>query len=64
MKSCYRCPICEGNGLVPGGYYMRVHGVAWSSITTVETCRACDGTGIIWDPQPDLLSHELDPEED
>ena len=44
----HRCPVCGGNGLVPNGFYMQTGG-HWSTTSTIpETCRSCDGTGIIW----------------
>ena len=40
------CPICGGNGHVPGGFYNSVGG---SSVTAnvSEVCRTCNGKGII-----------------
>lgn len=43
----FKCPICEGRGVVPGGFYTAVTD-CWSWNTTQETCRQCGGTGIIW----------------
>lgn len=44
----YRCPICSGNGLVPQGFYSQVSGQWSSSTIEFETCRSCDGAGIVW----------------
>ena len=44
----YRCPICEGHGLVPGGFYSAVPGGQMISCNATEQCRACGGTGIIY----------------
>lgn len=44
----YRCPVCGGNGLVPSGFYDQVSGEWWSSDASSETCRSCNGTGIVW----------------
>jgi len=44
----YRCPICGGNGIVPNGFYRQTSG-QWSTTDIVpETCRTCNGTGIVW----------------
>ena len=41
----YRCPICEGRGVVLAGFY--IPGVANNS-TNPETCKTCQGTGVLW----------------
>ena len=46
-KTPYKCPICNGNGMVPDGFYNQTSG-QWSSTGTVEKCRSCNGTGIVW----------------
>jgi len=43
----HRCPICNGTGLVPNGFYMP-NGHGSTSAITPETCRSCNGTGIVW----------------
>jgi len=44
----HRCPVCNGNGLVPNGFYAQTSG-NWSTASTVpESCRSCYGTGIVW----------------
>lgn len=43
----YKCPICNGTGIVPGGFYLSVNGYC-SSTQTTEMCRQCLGSGIIW----------------
>lgn len=43
----YKCPICNGTGIVPGGFYFSVNGYSTSTNTT-EMCRQCQGIGIIW----------------
>lgn len=43
-----KCPICEGHGLVPGGFYNAVVGqLHWTSDRAVETCRTCNGVGTL-----------------
>lgn len=42
------CPICGGNGLVTNGFYNQTSGY-WSTTCIIpETCRTCNGTGIVW----------------
>jgi hypothetical protein len=44
----YKCPICEGHGLVRGGFYeSSIEGSSRNRISN-EKCRACDGSGIIF----------------
>lgn len=44
----YRCPVCDGTGSVPDGFYLQLNG-CWSGTNTIsETCRSCYGTGIVW----------------
>lgn len=51
MSIPYRCPVCEGRGTVPAGFYGRFGGV---TTTSDESCHSCNGTGIIWDYQESL----------
>ena len=44
----YRCPICRGNGLVSSGFYNQTSGYWSTGDTAFETCRSCNGTGVIW----------------
>jgi hypothetical protein len=44
----FRCPVCNGSGIVPVGFYHSVSGSYLSSNAGPDTCRSCNGTGIIW----------------
>ena len=44
----HRCPVCGGNGLVPNGFYRQTSGTWTTSDVTPETCRSCNGTGLVW----------------
>jgi len=45
----YRCPVCEGKGCVPSGFYGAVGTHEWTvSDLTPEQCRSCGGIGVIW----------------
>ena len=43
------CPVCQGLGLVPHGFYMYPAQQESFSSTNAspETCRACNGIGVI-----------------
>lgn len=43
-KRPHRCPICNGKGTVPAGFYD--HGPAGNTSNPV-TCKACGGNGIV-----------------
>ena len=59
MKIPFKCPICNGVGLVAGGFYNSVSGTSISDVTT-EQCRQCNGTGIIWsEDEFDLSIHPI-----
>ena len=45
----HKCPICNGNGLVPNGFYRQTSGSWSTSDATPEKCRTCQGTGIVWE---------------
>jgi hypothetical protein len=46
-KVPFRCPVCGGNGLVAGSFYIK-SGETWTAANSTETCRSCNGTGIVW----------------
>ena len=43
----YKCPICHGTGIVSGGFYLSTSGY-FTSTSTTEMCRQCQGSGIVW----------------
>jgi len=43
-----RCPVCGGNGMVPNGFYNTVTGIGSTTSIVPETCRSCNGTGVIF----------------
>lgn len=50
MGQPYKCPICNGTGTVPNGFYnQNLDGWYTSTTTRDETCRSCNGTGIVWE---------------
>lgn len=54
----YKCPICEGHGVVPPGFYQTVAGSDYSySSSSFETCRACHGQGIIWGHDEEIATN-------
>ena len=46
-----RCPVCNGNGLVPNGFYNQVSGAWPTTNASPEQCRGCNGSGIVWEPK-------------
>lgn len=56
MKYWQRCPICEGCGLVGGGFFDSSGSIdeygnrTWVSGNASETCRVCGGSGLIETP--------------
>lgn len=40
----HKCPVCDGKGKMPMGFYRE--GMA-------EECRSCEGRGLVWPPQPE-----------
>lgn len=44
-----KCPVCEGRGLLPHGFYIPNEQFT-SSNTTPEICKTCGGKGIIVSP--------------
>ena len=47
-----KCPICNGNGLVPHGFYNQTSGHWSASSTEPEKCRSCDGKGYVLVGEP------------
>ena len=56
MRIWQKCPICDGRGLVSGGYfdspgYIDEQGNRqWTASNAAEMCRVCQGQGIIQTP--------------
>lgn len=48
-KQPHRCPVCEGKGLVPPGFYQVLD--VTNIVIEVGECRSCKGTGIVWEPK-------------
>lgn len=42
MSRPYKCPVCEGSGEVPNYD---------PTIEAKQECHACDGQGIVWEPE-------------
>ena len=48
-KTCAKCPVCEGKGMVPAGFYGAIGAEHWTVGTlTPEPCRSCNQTGVVW----------------
>lgn len=46
----HRCPVCSGKGIVPNGFYLTDNDWASTTDASPETCRSCNGTGVVWWP--------------
>ena len=47
--SPFKCPVCDGTGLVSKPPWIAGDQQTWvSSSTGPWPCKACDGTGIVW----------------
>ena len=44
----YKCPVCEGKGQVPAGFYF-TNAAPTVVNTCPETCKSCGGKGIVFD---------------
>ena len=43
-----KCPVCNGRGIVPNGFYLVPEGQGHiSSSAAPETCKSCNGKGYI-----------------
>lgn len=43
----FLCPVCQGRGVVPAGFYQACHhGV--TSDAADQQCKSCRGEGIVW----------------
>jgi len=49
MNALSVCPVCQGRGFVPFGFYTS-NGETNMITCGTETCRTCGGTGIVWQP--------------
>ena len=55
-----KCPICNGNGRVSGGFYGHAGDYPyWISDHTTEMCQACDGKGLIIKPELEPIIEEV-----
>jgi hypothetical protein len=62
-EQAQRCPVCGGNGLVPNGFYNTVTGIMSTTSITPETCRSCNGTGIVYPPPRPSPTPQVPPQD-
>lgn len=48
MQTPSTCPVCQGRGVVPAGFYSTTTGQGTTSTMIPEQCRSCEGSGIVW----------------
>ncbi len=58
MMQPHKCPICEGRGNVPDGFYSGDP----NPVFAPEECKACNGTGILWGSDFSIDVQAPDPE--
>ena len=59
MSEYQTCPVCKGNGSVSGGFYDHPGDYSyWTSDHCMETCRSCNGKGVIVAPLAKLKEVE------
>ena len=56
--SVYKCPVCNGTGLVPVGFYNPDPYYSGSTNAAPEKCKSCNGTGIVSDFNPGKIDGE------
>jgi hypothetical protein len=48
IREAFRCPVCEGRGYVPNGFYDSFAGQPWSANAIGrDTCESCGGKGYV-----------------
>jgi hypothetical protein len=61
MSTPHKCPICHGRGTVPPGFYDQID--TGTSISTQRpTCKACGGSGLVWDYHSAPLPQPVEPD--
>jgi len=50
MSVPHKCPVCNGRGKVPADFYNKW--IDGSAHAGEETCRTCQGTGLVWGEAP------------
>ena len=50
-----KCPVCNGKGIVPNGFYTTNNNFYYSTTTCGEICRSCYGKGYISIPTNDIM---------
>ena len=63
MKRPWKCPVCDGAGLVSRPPYIAGDVQGWvSSDCAPHPCKPCVGIGIIWSDDGELKETDLQPE--
>ena len=53
MNQAQICPVCNGKGIVPNGFYNITNPTYISTSTAPESCRTCCGSGMVIVPNQD-----------
>jgi len=54
MRVPHRCPVCNGRGHVPNGFYGTTNDEWTTSSLTPDVCKTCNGGGIVWSEDQDF----------
>ena len=56
MNQAQVCPVCNGKGIVPNGFYNTTNPTYTSTSTAPEPCRTCCGSGMVIVQNQDYLT--------
>jgi len=58
------CPVCEGRGIVPQGFYSYPLGQEFATSSNIpEQCKSCTGEGKILEPLCNIVYNEINKNE-
>ena len=61
MKA-HKCPVCNGRGLVPYGFYQSQSGKWTAGGIGDELCKSCHGSGVVWhEDKTEIYDLGIDP---
>jgi len=58
-KKPFCCPVCNGRGYVPVGFYQSTGPTFVTSSTATDPCRSCNGKGVVWGPDIETLGYTI-----
>ena len=58
-KTPHRCPVCEGKGFVPNGFYITTNGHWTTNSLEPEKCRSCVNGVIFIEDDNNISAHHI-----